>query len=232
MIRIAIVEDSREDMNTLKKYIGQFSKEEGTEFSVTEYRDGLSLLDGYSGEHDVIFMDIEMPHLNGMEVARKLRLIDSVCAIIFVTNMPQFAIEGYEVSALDFMVKPVGYFNFKVKLKKALRYTGQHRGKAIFIDNGTEMMKLPVSEIQYVEKYKNYVIYHTLSGTYRERTTIASVEERLKDCGFLRSSSGCLVNCKEVTGYTTTSVLVGGEELPIARGRRKEFIGDLTKYFG
>ena len=109
-VRIAIVEDKEVDAQQLKGYIMQFQNESCIPMYVTHFSNGMNFLDEYTNDFDVVFMDIEMPHLNGMETAKKLRKVDASVALVFITNMAQYAIAGYEVSAVDFMVKPVGYY--------------------------------------------------------------------------------------------------------------------------
>lgn len=122
MVNVAIVED--EDAaaailsNCLDKYAS--AKREGVEFSVCRYHDAVSFLENYRSRFDIVFMDIQLPDLDGMEAAKKLRRLDSSVTLIFVTNMANFAVRGYEVDALDFIVKPVEYFSFALKLDRAL----------------------------------------------------------------------------------------------------------------
>lgn len=232
MKQIYIVEDNARDSEILKKHIEKFSKEEGVECKVTVFKDGVHLLDNYRGRCDVIFADIEMPYMNGLTTIRKLRLVDPKVPVVFVTNMAQYAIDGYEVNALDFIVKPVEYFNFKMKLKKALRYGDANCGKSIFIDNGTESIKLALADVLYIEKEHNYAVYHTIFGEYRERATLTEIETRINDPSMARCNSGCLVNYRHVASYTNSTLTVGDDTLSVSRGKQKEFFDGLIAYFG
>ena len=229
--RIAIVEDNPKDLKVLQEHIEHFSKTEKVQCAVTVYKDGIDLLSKYSADFDVLFIDIEMPLLNGMDAARKLREIDKDVCIMFVTNMAQYAVEGYEVNALDFMLKPVGYFNFARKLVKAFNYADMRREKEIIITREEGLVKLPVSKIFYIEKDKNYIVYHTGLGVYRIRGTMHEMEESLKGQGFGKCISGCLVNMKHIDKTTPTSVFIAGEEIPISRNQRKDFVNGLMSFF-
>lgn len=112
----------------------------------------MNFLDEYDGNLDVVFMDIEMPHLDGIETAKKNRQKAPSLGIVFVTNMAQYAIKGYEVNAIDFIVKPVEYFVFTDKLKKAIRFSDRNREKEIIIETDNSVSRLRVSQIVYVEK--------------------------------------------------------------------------------
>lgn len=232
MKQIYVVEDYANDYEILKQHIARFSEEEGIECSVTYFKDGVELLENYKGQCDVVFADIDMPYMNGLATIRKLRLMDANVPVIFVTNMAQYAIDGYEVNALDFIVKPVEYFNFKLKLKKALRYGESANQKTIFLDSGYEMRKIRISDIIYVEKERNYVVYHTTSGSFRERGTLGAAEEKIADGSVGRCNSGCLVNYRYIKSYTNTSVDVGETVLTVSRGKRNEFFDGLIAYLG
>ena len=95
MIRIALVEDEAEVRAQLQGYVQRHTRQYGTEFAVTEFADGMELLDDYRPVYDVLFLDVEMKHLDGMETARRVRELDKDVIIVFITNMAQYAIGGY-----------------------------------------------------------------------------------------------------------------------------------------
>ena len=120
MIRVALLDDNQEDRKILMEYLRRFRIEENIQIEIASYDSGLEFLESYGGGYDVIFLDIEMPGLDGLEVSKEIRQMDEMAGIIFITNMAQYAICGYEVNAIDFMLKPVKYPNFSEKFKKAL----------------------------------------------------------------------------------------------------------------
>ena len=120
MIRIAIVEDDRHDREALKKCLNRYEKENQVKFSVTEFQDGEDIVTDYTASYDLIILDIEMAFLNGMKAAEKIRELDTNVIIIFITNMPQYAIQGYKVNALDYILKPISYFSFSESMVRAL----------------------------------------------------------------------------------------------------------------
>ena len=120
MIRIAIVDDDARYRSEVEGYIARYGKETGEEFEVTCFQSGMDFITDYKPVNDIVFLDIEMPLIDGMSTARKLRLVDKEICIVFITKMSKYALEGYEVNAVDFVVKPIKYFNFTDKLKKAI----------------------------------------------------------------------------------------------------------------
>ena len=120
MLRIATVEDDTNDLEALRTHLKRYEKENGLKFLITEFRDGEDIVTDYSADYDLILMDIEMAFLNGMKAAEKIRELDKDVVIIFITNMPQYAIQGYKVNALDYMLKPISYFSFSESMGRAL----------------------------------------------------------------------------------------------------------------
>ena len=192
----------------------------------------LNFVEDYDGNLDVIFLDIEMPHMDGMTAAKKIREKDQALGIVFVTNMAQYAIHGYEVNAIDFIVKPVSYYVFTDKLNKAIRFSRLNMEKDFVIQTEDSIIKLTSSQIIYVEKDKNYLVFHTKQGVYRSRGTISELEQQLSGEGFSECINGCLVNLKYVTKMEKDTVWVDEVPLPITRRRKKEFKEDFMKYLG
>ena len=119
MIRVAIIEDDAEVQGVLQEYVRRYTRQYGTEFEVTVFADGVDILEDYRAVYDIIFLDVEMKHLDGMTTAERIRKMDADVILIFITNMAQYAIRGYSVGALDYVLKPVPYFAFSEQLKKA-----------------------------------------------------------------------------------------------------------------
>ena len=121
-IKVAIVEDEATVQELLKGYFTEFQKTSEETFSLSVFNNGEAFLDKFKPVYDMVLMDIEMPGINGMETAERLRKIDKNVVLIFVTNLAQYALKGYEVDAIDFAVKPLSFEDFALKIKKGLRY--------------------------------------------------------------------------------------------------------------
>lgn len=133
MFKTAIVEDNSVDAGKLKDFLERFAAKSGEVFITTVFKDAADFLNGYKQIYDMVFMDIELPGINGMEAAHKLRTVDGKVTLIFVTNMARFAVKGYEVDAADYVVKPVHYGEFEpaqpfrmenVKCNRKLEFSG------------------------------------------------------------------------------------------------------------
>lgn len=230
MLRVAIVEDQPQDAANLAKCLEMFSQEKGVEFHVRMFTDGMELIEDDKAEFDLIFLDIEMPHLSGMRTAELIRLKDKSVCIIFVTNVAKYAIQSYEVDAFDYVMKPLRYQLFVNKLKKAVNYVELHRQSYVWIEAHEGLARVPVSEVSVVEKDKNYIVYHSLERDYRERGTLANAEQKLQGKGFAKANGGCLVNLLYVTGMGKDTVRVRETDIPVSRQMRKGFQELLMDY--
>lgn len=161
MIRVGLVDDDRGHTQLLRSYLTQYGQEADIRFQVAEFFDGLSFLEDYDGQLDIVFLDIEMPQMDGMTAAKLIRKRDSALAIVFITNIAQYAVQGYEVDAIDFMVKPVGYFNFARKLERALGYLRRRTQRTILLSSEDGVVRLSASDVWYVEKDRDHLVYHT-----------------------------------------------------------------------
>ena len=110
MFRIAIVEDQEETRENLNRFVRQYAQEQGLQVEISLITDGAEIAEHYTPGFDIIFMDVEMPRLDGFGAAEAIRAVDADVVLVFVTNMAQYAIRGYEVDALDYVLKPVNYY--------------------------------------------------------------------------------------------------------------------------
>lgn len=229
-MRIAIVEDDSMESSRLKSYITKYAEKSGKPIEIDIFEDGLTFLSDYNAGYDIVFMDIKMPNMNGLDIAKHLRKVDKDVCLIFVTSMSQYAIKGYEVNALDYILKPVEYQNFVDKLIRAERYLETKKSFSILIKFNDTMVKLNTDTILYVAKDKNYLIFRTTQEPYRVRGTLLDVEKQLLQCGFGKCNHGCLVNYKYVNSLNKNTVEVGGESLPLSRRDRQEFVDKLVVF--
>ena len=150
MYKIAIVEDDVGQADLLKGYLEKYGEEHACEFSVSCFFDVKTFLSCERFSFDLVFMDIEFPDGDGMDAVKKLREKDKKTLVIFVTNLAQYAIKGYEVKAFDFIVKPVAYYNFVLKMADALKSINLSRDVEVWIKTNEGMQKLQASQITYI----------------------------------------------------------------------------------
>lgn len=232
MIRVAIVEDEAEIREQLMGYVQRYTRQYGTAFEVKTFADGLEILEDYRPAYDLILLDIEMKHLDGMETARRIRELDPEVMLVFITNMAQYAIKGYEVGALNYVLKPVPYFAFSQQLQKAVNQLARRARHylAVPVDGG--MRRLDTAAIYYMESDGHKVCFYTEDGDFTAPGALKSFEEKLAGRPFARCNSGYLVNLAQVRGVQQSEVRVGPHTLQISRPRRKALLAALADYIG
>lgn len=231
MIKIAIVEDEQGAADTLKEHIARFEEENSETCKVDCFYDGLDFLERYKHEHDVIFMDIEMPYINGMKVAQKLRRLNNEVPLVFVTNMKQFAIEGYSVSALDFILKPVSYYRLSSVLKKVMRNKQKHGVKKTVRTNDG-LVQIDLESIYYIEVMGRDIIYHTERNDVTTHGKLKDLEAEFAPYGFVRCNNCYLVNLKHVNGIYKDTVSVGNTQIAVSQRKRKDLLSAFGTYWG
>lgn len=230
MIEIAIVDDEDSYASQLKKFIGQYQAESGNMFHITEYRDGDDIVASFHCQFDIILMDIQMKFMDGMSAAEEIRKLDSKVIIMFITNMTDYAIRGYQVDALDYILKPVSYFAFSQKLDRAVSRLDKRSGHEMSVNVSAGLKRLSSDTIFYIESEGHNLIFHTEEGTFQARAKMKDYEEELLPHGFFRINKGYLVNLKYVDGVEDGCCVIGGGKLLISRARKSEFMTAITKY--
>lgn len=231
-MRAAIIDDTKEDAEHLLSCLEKYKTEHKMEIQVDVYYASFDFLEEYHSQYDVIFLDIEMPGSDGIEVAHEIRSKDESVGIIFVTNMAQYAIKGYEVNAIDFVVKPVGYYVFAEKLEKAIHFFKKRERKTMLLSKEGNIYRVSLSDILYIEKNKSDLVFCTAQGEFTERGTIKLLKEKLEGAPFAECSSGCLVNLSKVTCVGKEDILVGEIKLPLSRRLKKQFTQEYIGYIG
>ena len=231
MIRIAVVEDEDKWANIIEECLDKLSKQDKIDIAITRFCDGYDLVENFACNFDIILMDIEMPLMNGMEAAEKIRNVDSEVTIIFITNMAQYAIRGYKVNALDYILKPISYIPFSETIKKAVRIYDKDKGGFIVINHKSGTEKIMTDNIYYIESQGHRLTFHTSKGTYETTTySMKEIEQMLLSYRFKRCNSGCLVNLKYVTGYNGNELKVMDTSVSISRGKKNDFLAALASY--
>ena len=234
MYQLALVEDERDAADALAAFIERYSQERSEEFEITRFGNAIDF-EMCRQRFDLVFMDIQMPGINGMEAARLLRTYDDETPIIFVTNLAQYAVRGYEVNALDFIVKPVTYFNFRMRMDKAMRHIHRNAGRSIAISTRDGLRVIQLSDIEYVEVSKHDLAYHL----YGEKDpfvvygSLVAFEEQVAGGPFVRISNSCLVNMNHIRSVKGPALLLrSGETLYFSRSRKREAVETITEFLG
>lgn len=231
MIRIALVEDDLQYRSQLKEYIAQYAAASGQEICVTQFSDGDEIALHYKAEYDIILMDIEMTFMDGMTAAEEIRQKDQDVVIIFITNSPQYAIKGYAVDALDYVLKPVSYFAFSQRLERAIKRMKRREEKYFTLTTRDGTHRIAYSHLYYVESSGHDLYYHTAEGILQTTGSMREAESQFAGEHFARCNQCYLVNLQYADAVTDEEVVVQGEKLRFSRSRKKSFLEALNVYF-
>ncbi len=232
MINVAIVEDTLKDAETLKDYTRRAVEMVNETCEITVFNNAVAFLDGYRGNFDIVFMDIELPDINGMDAAKKLRLLDESVVLIFVTNMAQFAVGGYAVDAMDFMVKPVSYENVCIKISRAIKKIEGKREEKLVLPGKGGVTVIMIPQIRYVEIMNHRLTFFTTQGDVAAVGSLSKIEEKLLRFNFSRCNNYSLVNLNFVTKVEDYTVWLDKEMLTVSRARKRPFLKDLADFLG
>lgn len=165
-MRIAIVEDEAVYQQQLRDYLKKYQEEFSCPLQISVYDSGMSFIHSFTSQFDIILLDVAMPYIDGFETAKRIRESDSEVVILFVTSQAQHAIKGYEVDALDYILKPISYFAFSQRLKRALSRVSRKEEPYLVLNLKSETRKLKISSIYYIEVRDHNLVYHTTDGDY------------------------------------------------------------------
>ncbi len=233
MVNFVIVENEDAAADRIAQMLRKFFERQGdpSEIEIGRFPDAVQFLTNYRPVCDIVFMDIDIPELNGMDAARKLRELDENVVIIFVTNMAQYAVEGYAVAALDFIVKPVRY---KQVLMRAMKVVEARRQAQRFtVKQGDKMLTINVSDVQYIEVMNHTLHFHRKNEIFSRSGSLKELERQLSAFGCFAKCNSCyLVNLNYVTAVEGFFVTVGGKKLQISHPRKREFMLALADFLG
>ena len=211
-------------------YVKRFGEEAGIDLETVTFESGKLFLKDYKMIYDIIIFDIDMPGINGIDTARKLRETDSNVTIIFVTNIAQYAINGYEVDAVDYILKPVSYYDFSMKFHRTVAKAAQKKEHIIKVETAEGTRKLRLPALVYVEVLSHYLYFHTTKRDYRSRGNISDVEKELEKYNFVRIHRSYIVNLRYVNKVLSKEVTVGDKVLPVSRNYKEKLKEEYLKY--
>lgn len=233
MIHIAIVEDEEKERLAIKDFTEKYFASRQEPISIRMFTDGDELLYDYPEDLDILFLDIQMKRMDGIAAAKKIRTFDEKVILLFVTNMVQFALEGYSVDAADFIIKPLSYESFCARMERVMRRLDAAKERFITCNNGRETLYVRINELSYAETLNKRTILHRLDGSTQTVTDpLYLLENQLKPYGFYRCHNAFLVNMRQIRGVNAADITVGSETIPLSKHRKKEFLSEMAAYLG
>ena len=227
-MRIAICDDEERYRIELKTILNKLLI--NADLNIDTFDDGNILADAFAASpYDLVFLDIEMPAVDGITLAKKIRARSENVFIVFLTSHIEYALEGYEVNALRYLTKPVDI----EKLKEVIRYVQEKQGSSrqIIIKEDGEEILIDINDVIYMESMNQNVRIVTAKGEHVIRYNIGDFEEQLKNDGFFRIHRGYLISLSKVKKLSGNDVILdGGETLPVSRSNVKPLKEALYTY--
>lgn len=231
MYSVALVDDEQRDVARITHCLSRFEKEKQQRFKVASFQNGINFLTAFKSNYDIVFMDVNLPHMNGIDVAKKMRALDRNIVLVFVTNMVGMAIKGYSVGASSFVPKPIEYDNISDALQQIIPEIEEKKLKqTVLISSNRDIYKVNVDDIAYVEVLGHRLVYHIKGGQIQSWGTMKTIESTLPQQSFARCNACYLVNLQHVSMVKNMAVHIGDDRLPISQSKRKDFIQRLTSY--
>lgn len=231
VLEISIVEDEKESYKKLVTYLEKCKKEFDIEINIKWFKDAISFLEKYPKNCQLVFMDIDLPGMNGMAAVKKLRKIDAQVCVIFVTNLAQYAVNGYEVNAFDFIVKPLSYYDFYMKFKRVMNSFALKNSRTLWVISRNGKRKIEADQLMYVEVMKHEITCNLANGEKIVFSgTLKKVHEELEGLPFVLCNRCYLVNLAYVKEVRDESVYIGDDVLQISLAKKKDFLKSLNKY--
>lgn len=233
MINIALCDDEECFVSELKNLLYRYAKETETKIRVTVFRDGMELTEHYDLNFDLIFLDIQMEKMDGLETAGRVRQMDGKVGIIFLTTHMKYGLQGYQYQAVDYIVKPIGYARLKAEMDQWIERQLREESPSIAIANETGNYRIILKTLRYVETFSRCLLFHTENENITCRSSMKEMEARLQQDGFVRCHTSYIVNLNYVKGVKKLEIeLITGELLPLSQPKRKEFMKALATYWG
>lgn len=231
-LKCVIIDDEPLAIDLLKSYVLKTPFLELT----GAFDNALSAINTINENHvDVLFLDINMPQINGIEFSK---MVPSSTRVIFTTAYDQYAVEGFRLNALDYLLKPINYTDFLQASNKALEWfkltdTGGQSTSSIFIKSGYRMEKLDFENILYIENQKDYVKFHleNQKEPISSLMSMQSLEEKLPGKVFMRVHRSFIVNLEKVKTIERNCIVFGKEYIPVSESYKARFMEFLNKHF-
>lgn len=232
-VNVAICDDEAVQVELLEKYTDDWAKDNNKKINIEKFYSGDAFNFKWSSDKnwDILLLDIEMPGINGIELAKKIREEDSDLNIIFITAIPDYIGEGYDVSAINYLIKPVKEKKLYQCLDRALEKI-PHEEKYILIEVEGELVKIRESDILYIESFSHNIEVNTLDSKHITRKNIGKIEKELDKTLFARSHRSYLVSLLHTKSISKDEIeLDSGDKVPLSRRRYKDFNMNFIRYF-
>lgn len=233
VVKIAICDDEEQQTTYIRSLILKWANQQRIMVTIFIYDSAEALLFAFSEDqsYDIVLLDIQMGGKNGIELAKTIRQTDETMAIIFITGYSDYMAEGYEVSALQYLIKPLHEEKLYHAMTKACSRRNQ-KEKVLIVQSDGSNVKLLQKDIMYAEVFAHTVLIQTTGVSYEVKMRISDLEKQLDDRAFIRCHRSYLVGLNYIQRITRTEIVLdGGKHLPLSRRLYDEVNQAFIRYF-
>ena len=230
MLKIALCEDDQLQRELVKNYIDRSLLNRN--YEIFEFKSGEELIANYPQKLDILFLDIQMEEVNGMDAAKKIRTFDNNVEIIFITGIWDYVQEGYEVRAYRYIIKPIDFNSFKTQLNLCIKEIENQKRPSIVVTYKGEVNKIDIGSIVYIETDNRNTLIHTKEKSYRSNMGISKLEKYLEGSTFFRCHNSFLINLEYINKIGQDSVFLEEYEMQVSRHKMKELKIQFTSFLG
>lgn len=222
MLKIAVIESDKRQAEHLLEHLNNLQKKLSFPLATQHFESSIKFTDEEKDKFDIAFINPEMPLLSGIELAERLKKAGSACVIVLYAQTDKYALDGYEVGAAGYLLKPVDFDRFSKTAQKAIDLANkQKRIHKLIIDTRQEYRVVATSDIMYIEVEKHDLWVHVLSGAkYKMNGTLKEIEQKLQGQPFCRCNNCYLVNLDHVELIKDDKVFIGNTQLIVSRPRK------------
>lgn len=228
-MKIFICDDDPFFRAQMKAYIKEYDPDR--RFEIDEFTTGVEMLLALKSQHtDVIFLDIEMDKIDGIDTAKLIRINDRKAIIIFVSSHQERVFDSFDCEAFHFITKPFTQEKFNDVFTKAIEKY-KFLNKTLTVQWKNASVELPIEKIKYFESYRKHVIFHTYDGEYQMLANLSDVLSELSPYGFTQTHQGYVVNMNLIRRFEGADILLDdGTKVPMSVRKKSEVISKYAKY--
>ena len=231
-MEIAICDDERQICQLLQNKIERYYFSQDLPFNIHIYEDGNNLLESNLNKIDVLFLDIDMPGKNGMEIANEIRRFNKDLLIVFLTAYSEYVFESFKVDTFRYLLKPLDDQELVEVLDAALDKIQIDKDEYLNFHFQGEIYSMRYKDIIYIEGMKDKIWIHCTNETYRWRGALKNLQELLKDKGFFQVHRSYIINMDKIQRYNSKIVyLEGNKEVPISRYKLDAFKEEYIRFW-
>lgn len=232
LLHIGICEDDLLQREFLVNSVKKFLKLKDISFNIYEFSSGEELLEKYPETLDILFLDIQMDKLTGMEASRQIRKFDDKVEILFITAVSEYVQKGYEVRAYRYLLKPISYEMLSEHLDACVSGIINKIENVLFVDTKGDMIKLDLNSILYIETDKREITIYEESKSYNLKIGINDIEKQLKNKRFFRCHNSFLINITKIQSLIKNVAYIDDIQIPVSKYRVKDLKRELASYLG